>query len=223
MIFKSELVDYKGLKRGDLKLTIVLCKEEAKKILPHIPNFMDKPLEININIDGERQLEKMKQINEKQRKKIFAMYRDIAEFVGDTPDNVRADIQAKFMELTEWSEEFSLSNAPTELASDLIDFIIQVAFEFEGMQLSESPTQGLGLDDTERVLRLCIKYKRCAICGKYAQIHHYDTIGMGGNRKTLDDSGHRKIALCNEHHRMAHDMGKDSFEAKYHVFGVVME
>ena len=51
-----------------------------------------------------------------------------------------------------------------------------------------SPT-GLTADtnDIDRYLWGCIKYKRCCLCGRDGETHHWDAIGMGNDRTTLDD------------------------------------
>lgn len=63
----------------------------------------------------------------------------------------------------------------------------------------------------------------CEITGyqKPAEIHHWDAIGMGRDRKKVDDSKHRKIALCREHHTEAHAIGRDTFGDKHHVYGIL--
>jgi len=62
-----------------------------------------------------------------------------------------------------------------------------------------------------------VKFKKCIICGKHADIHHLDAIGMGNNRKGYDDSNSRKIGLCREHHSEAHAIGVLKFQQKYHL------
>jgi hypothetical protein len=48
-----------------------------------------------------------------------------------------------------------------------------------------------------------------------------DAIGMGRDRKTYDDSGHKKISLCRVCHSEAHTIGWETFSNKYVVVGVV--
>lgn len=44
---------------------------------------------------------------------------------------------------------------------------------------------------------------------------------MGNNRNTLDDSDHRKICLCREHHTNAHQRGRESLQKMYKVYGII--
>ena len=50
-----------------------------------------------------------------------------------------------------------------------------------------------------------------------------DTIGMGNDRRKVDDSDYRKICLCRKHHTEAHNIGMIDFESKYKVYGIKFE
>ena len=79
-------------------------------------------------------------------------------------------------------------------------------------------------DDIERYLWSCLKNRRCAVCGRPGEIHHVDAIGMGRDRKRVDDHRRmRKICLCREHHTEAHKIGQPEFMRKYHVHGIYYE
>lgn len=95
----------------------------------------------------------------------------------------------------------------------IIDFILKHNIPLSDVALNRT-------DDIDRYLWCCIKYKRCCLCVENGETHHYDAIGMGNDRNTIDDSDYRKIQLCREHHTISHDMGRDSFGAKYHVYGI---
>ena len=51
-------------------------------------------------------------------------------------------------------------------------------------------------DDIDTYLIQCIRYRRCCICGRPADIHHVDAIGMGNNRRHYDDSQNEVAALA---------------------------
>ena len=61
------------------------------------------------------------------------------------------------------------------------------------------------------------KYRSCMVCGKKADIHHVDTIGMGGNRTKENHLKHHFMALCRTHHREIEQIGRQLFADKYHV------
>ena len=48
---------------------------------------MDKPITIELLIDDEEQAIRLQQITPEQRKKIYALFRDIASYTGNTPEN----------------------------------------------------------------------------------------------------------------------------------------
>ena len=102
-------------------------------------------------------------------------------------------------------------------AREFINTILEYAIE-EGIPLSDAGIERT--DDVGKYLYFCIKHKKCAVCGKPGEIHHVDAIGMGRNRKKIDDSYHRKLCLCRLHHTIAHNRGMESFEKMYHVYGI---
>ena len=67
-------------------------------------------------------------------------------------------------------------------------------------------------------LYLATVHRKCVICGKSnAELAHYHAVGRGRNRRKIDHTDNKVLALCREHHQMQHDMGMDSFNAKYHL------
>jgi hypothetical protein len=75
------------------------------------------------------------------------------------------------------------------------------------------------VDDIDDYVYACLINKKCPICGKKADLHHYENIGMGRNRDTIIHEGMEVISLCREHHTEAHTIGRDSFFKKYHIDG----
>lgn len=168
-------------------------------------------------ITGELRIDDGRAITADQRKKIFATIADISIYTGYEPEYLRQLITYWFC-CVSGEDYFSLSSCSLQIARELITFIIDFALE-HGVQLSD-----LGInrtDDIDKYLWLCLKHKKCAVCGRTGEIHHVDTIGMGANRNTVDDSNYRKICLCRVHHSEAHNIGVKSFSGKYHVYGVV--
>lgn len=87
-----------------------------------------------------------------------------------------------------------------------------------------SPLQW-GFDKTS-LLTLCLDKKVCCISFKdrrthCVDIHHVDSVGMGSDRNTFNDSQCRKMALSREYHTEYHFIGREAFEKKYGVFGVI--
>jgi len=200
-----------------MKITLAIDDKNTLNVMQHIYNFMDKPLIVDFGIDGAEQQARLQQISPEQRKKIYALFRDIASYTGNTPDNEKETMKNLFIADTQYGA-FSLSNCSWELASDFIEWMINFAFE-NGVRLSEHPLRTL--EDIEKYVRMCLKHKICAICGKPGEQHHWNAIGMGRDRRKVDDSDLRKIQLCRTHHTEVETIGRDSFEKKYHVYGVI--
>ena len=57
--------------------------------------------------------------------------------------------------------------------------------------------------------------KRCAVCGRKAELHHVDHVGMGRNRKEICHIGMRALPLCREHHTEIHKVGQTDFLKRY--------
>lgn len=216
MRFKCEIEKITTLKKG-AKLILAIPDEQTITVLKNIYNFINKPVEVEILVDEERQEERLLQISENQRKKIYALIRDIANYIGDSVDNTKENLKIEFVQQTEY-EMFSLSNCSSELAGEFIDFLINFAFE-NGVPMSEHPSKRA--DDIERYLAACLRHGICCVCGQPGEVHHVEAIGMGRKRVAVDDSGYEKICLCRRHHAEAHQIGINAFEDKYHVHGIV--
>ena len=218
MEFPAKIDNQKLIKKG-VKITLIIDKEDMVEVMRDIHKFIEKPLIIDMQIDVQKRQQELNTITGDQRKKIYAIFKDIANHTGGNKDYVKDNLKRMFTQNTEYND-FSLSNCSKELASDFIEFIIEFAFEY-GVELSEHPKKLI--DDINAYLVICIRNKICAVCGRQAEIHHVDTIGMGHNRNKTDDSAKRKIALCRKHHREAHDEGWETFKQKHHVNGVIYD
>ncbi len=193
---------------------------EGTEMIIRIPghNLADTFLTKRIR-DGEFRYDDGRTITNEQRKKAYATIRDMAEWTGYPPEIMKEIMKYEFMIRT-GEEYFSLSDCSVDLAREFISILIDFALE-HGIQLSELAINRT--DDIGRYLYYCIKHKRCAVCGRPGEIHHVDTIGMGNNRKKVDDSDHRKICLCRIHHKEAYNMGMTAFEEKHKVYGITVK
>ena len=136
---------------------------------------------------------------------------------GDVPEYMKEILKAYF--ITEYDlNYFSLGNCSVTTARKFLDYLIEFALKHD-ISLSESGLERT--DNIDRYLWMCLKHRKCCICGAKGELHHIDTIGMGNDRRTLDDSKHRKISLCRTHHTEAHTIGVEGFNAKYKVKGIV--
>lgn len=159
-------------------------------------------------------------LSEKQRKMCYALTNAIAEWSGENVDNVH--LERKFAFTVEKAEEipelteklFSLSNASMSLIVEYQKFLIRFVIN------NDIPTKRPLLeyvDDVDHYVYMCLINKKCAICGKKAELHHIDTVGMGNDRTQITHESKEAISLCREHHKEFHDIGKSSFFEKYHL------
>ena len=166
------------------------------------------PLDVNIEIqDG-------KKITVKQRKKIFALVNDIEGHTGQPRDWLRLMFQDYVSLLKGYSKRLSLSDCTRKQAGELIDVILEWVF-VNDIPLNYKTSDLMKNDQT--FLYLATVHRKCVICGKYGELAHYHAVGRGRNRRKIDHTDNRVLALCHFHHKQQHDMGMDSFNAKYHL------
>lgn len=154
-----------------------------------------------------------------QRKKAYALMRDISLYTGYTPDEVKDLAKYDYISKT-GSEYFSLSDCSVTVARGFIDYLVEFCL------IHDIPCQDSLLsmcEDIRRYLYLCLIHKKCCICGGKTQLHHVDTIGMGYDRREVPHVGKRAEALCFRHHRECHDKGQKVFDEAYHVFGIEID
>jgi len=154
-------------------------------------------------------------INAEQRKKAYALMRDISLFSGHTPDEVKEIMKFDFISRTGYPE-FSLSDVDLTTAREFITHMIDFCLEWS-VPCKDSLLEMT--DDIGKYLYLCLYHKKCCVCGKRAEIHHVDHIGIGRNRKEICHVGYRAQALCRKHHDEAH-LGQKTFDKKYYVYGI---
>lgn len=158
-------------------------------------------------------------ISAEQRKKAYATIRDISDWTGYLPEEMKEILKYQHMMRT-GDAYFSLSNCSMDTAREFINTIMEFALE-NGIPLSDNAIERT--DDIGRYLYYCLLHKKCAICGKDGEIHHEDAIGMGNDRTKVDDSSYKKICLCREHHTLAHSLGVIRFREMYKVYGIVVK
>lgn len=156
-------------------------------------------------------------ISAEQRKKAYATMRDISDYTGNMPEAQKQELKSMFCEET-GHYYFSFKDCSMDIAREFINFIMDFCIK-NGIPLTEEGYKRT--DDIGKYLYSCLKHKKCAVCGIKGEIHHVDTIGMGNDRRKVDDSDYRKICLCRLHHTIAHQKGMPSFEQSYKVYGIV--
>lgn len=166
----------------------------------------------------ELRLDDGRTISNEQRRKVFALIRDISLWSGHEPEEIRMYLQWDFI-MNSGYEWFSLSDVNMTIAKEFISYLIAFCF------LWNVPTKDTLLnqtDDIGKYLYLCLEHRKCTICNARAEVHHVDRIGMGRDREKIVHIGLLAIALCRTHHDMAHLDEKGLFE-KYFIYGIKLD
>lgn len=160
-------------------------------------------------------------LSDKQRRMCYALVKAIADWSGSGTEEVKEAFKLDF-----WAERvdtlsdkiFSLSNAPMSLVAEFQRFL--VAFILTHDVPTKRPLREY-VDDIEAYTYLCLVRRKCAVCGRRAELHHIDAVGMGNDRTEVQHEGREVMSLCREHHTELHTVGKAEFMAKYHLDGGV--
>ena len=180
-------------------------------------------LQKNVN-EIEIRLIDGRECSHNQRAKIFAIIRDISDWSGHDREDLRKYFTESFCEDND-TEYFSLSPHKSNMA-DMTTARAFITYLIEFCLRWNVPTLKPLLDKAEDIgkyLYLCLENRKCAVCNSKAEIHHVDTIGIGRNRNTIIHKGMNAIALCHKHHMEAHNIGKNTFFLKYHVYGIQLD
>lgn len=170
--------------------------------------------------DCEIVLNDSRPLSDKQRRSCYALIREVAQWSGDDERSMKEILKIDFWcgELLEMADKmFSLSNAPMSIVAGFQSWLVKFILS------NDIPTSRPLLDfvdDTESYVFSCLANKKCVICGKRADLHHCDAVGMGRDRAEIIHEGMSVLPLCREHHTEIHTIGRDTFMEKYHIHGV---
>lgn len=166
-------------------------------------------LEVDIKVLDKRH------ISDQQRKFIFALCNDIGYYTGDDTEYIRLLMQ-QYNANVRGIEVESLSSCNMAYANGLIDTIINFCIDRE-IPFSKKLLEDNQYSFTARQAYSMALKRVCVVCGRRADIHHVDAVGMGRNRKKISHVGMRALPLCREHHTECHTMGDDLFIQRYHL------
>lgn len=157
-------------------------------------------------------------ITPEQRRKAYALMKEIAAWMGDIPEYVKRLMKIEFMinRMEELEKKmFSLSDCSVTVAREFITYLIDFIVEHDIP--TRQPLIEL-CDDINRYVYACLIHKKCCICGKsHADMHHVKAIGAGRDRTEIYQIGMPVISLCREHHMESHNIGQQEFLKKYHL------
>ena len=167
-----------------------------------------------------------RRISDEQRRKAYALVGEITAWAGYMSrerETVNQHLKQRFLmqQVEEYQRfMFSLSDCTVSQAREYITYLIDFCLA-EDVH-TRVPLMDLA-DDLERYTYSAFSHKKCVICGKPADLHHVDQIGMGYNRKEKPQLGAMAMPLCREHHGEYHQKGRRVFEELYHVVPVPID
>ncbi len=152
-----------------------------------------------------------------QLRKAYALLGEIAEWSGDDKESTKESTKHDFLRehlVGLRKELFSLSNCDVTTAREYITYLVEFCIKHQVP--IHVPLVEL-CDDVQRFVYACMMHRACAVCGKKADLHHIDRVGMGRDRHDICHIGMRALPLCREHHQEAHQHGDDALMEKYHL------
>ena len=204
-----------------------LLKDGTAIIKAQIPNIEQALrrgfLKVEIILwDGRR-------ISPEQRRKCYALLGEIAEYtdgirtaeaVDEQKRLLKMEFMLKRMEATE-RRMFSLSDCDMSTAREFITYLIDFIIA------NDIPTRVPLIDNCDDIaayMYACTMHRKCAVCGKAADIHHCEgsRIGSGNDREKVHHLGREVLPLCRVHHTECHG-GEAEFISKYHLEPVKLD
>lgn len=180
------------------------------------------PTRLNLNefgnlTSGDLLINDCRMISRAQQKKIYAMLGDISDYTGHHVEFLKSYMKSEYIAMYggDW---FSLGYVDMTTARKFIEFILHVCFEWD-VPLKDKTV--VLAKEVNNYLYLCLRYRRCAVCGHHADIHHHENlVGMGMDRAKHNHEDSRYIALCRTHHTECHTIGHKTFENKYKLAAI---
>jgi len=192
--------------------TVVEERDDGLTVFVPFPHGKKRPEGYQPTVGVE--LVDERHISADQRKKAYVLISYIAAWWGYTPlECMKEMLKLMFIgEAKTLRRSFSLSDCDMTTARLFITYLIDFCI-LHGVDVGE-PLYQLS-EDIPRYVWACLMNKRCAVCGRKAELHHVDAVGMGRNRKEICHIGMRALPLCREHHTEIHAVGWEDFLRRY--------
>jgi len=164
---------------------------------------------------GSIKLDDNRKITAKQQKRIYITIKDIANHLGYFPKEAEQLLIENFN--ISYNENLtSIPECSMSLARKFLAYLLEFCLQYT-VPLSDYAVNRI--DNIESYISLCLLYRRCAVCGDIADIHHAldDKIQMGNDRNKINHVGRKAIPLCRTHHTQLHNMSENDFYKKYSI------
>lgn len=152
-----------------------------------------------------------RQMSQKQNALSHVLIADVARWSYDEPKWIESVLKYYYEAKSGVYFEHSRAtkNEATEWIGFLIEFILKndIPLEKRYQYLLEN----------NKWFYYCLKYRKCCICGKHADVCHIEVVGMGRNRKKISHENFTFYAGCRFHHQEEHRIGTKNFLNKYQI------
>lgn len=183
----------------------------------HVPGWFPNKKIIQKWMDGIIKLDDGRSISSKQRKLLYALFKDISIYTGYEVEELKELLKIDFM-VDKDRDYFSLSNVDMEVATEFIEYILEFMFHWD-IPINKKIVPIVR--EINNFLYLCLVHRKCAVCGCRADIHHHENlVGMGMDRAKHNHENSRYIALCRTHHNECHNIGHKTFEDRYKITAI---
>ena len=175
-------------------------------------------------------LQDERRITSRQRAAIYALLGEVDEYVNGIRTDAGREEQKQLLKMefmlrrmTDAERRmFSLSDCSVTTARAFIDFLIEFIIANDipvRFSLAEKA------EDIGQYVYACLVHKKCAVCGRHADLHHVEGshVGSGFNREEVHHLGREALPLCREHHTECHSMPEAEFLEKYHLEPVKLD
>lgn len=172
-------------------------------------------LDNGFEVDVDVQVVDPFRITDKQRRKIFALVKDIEAHTGQPMQYMREMFQNYVSFLYGYDKRILLSNCSRTQANQIIEVTLDWIFHND-IPLAFKTSDLLKQDKS--FLYWSTVNRNCVICGKpHSDLAHRYAVGKGRNRNKINHVGNQVLALCRSHHNEQHQIGMDTFNNKYHL------
>lgn len=183
----------------------------------HVPGWFPNKKIIQKWMNGIIKLDDGRSISSKQRKLLYALFKDISIYTGYEVEELKELLKIDFM-VDKDRDYFSLSNVEMEVATEFIEYILEFMFQWDVPFNKKIVPLAREINN---FLYLCLVHRKCAVCGCHADIHHHENlVGMGMDRAKHNHEDSKYIALCRAHHNECHNLGHKTFENKYKLTAI---
>ena len=183
----------------------------------HVPGWFAPKQLIKKFMSGVMKLDDGITISAKQRKLVYALFKNISLYTGYEVDELKELLKIEFM-LDRDRDYFSLSNVDMNIAREFIEYILEFMFLWD---VPINPKVVVLAREVNNFLYLCLVHRKCAVCGCKADIHHHENlVGIGMDRARHNHEDSKYIALCRVHHNECHNLGHKTFENKYKLTAI---